>query len=107
MNKVLRVAVASAFVFAAIAPNTASAVPPPPPVVHPFHPVTTSTAGAAATTGFIAFVAFLAGYDFVRRTNCIGDPLGLGGPGFSEPMPATGNIIPPRCPLFNKGKGKH
>jgi hypothetical protein len=106
MNKVLRVAVASAFVFAAIAPNTASAVVPPPPVIHPFNPVTTSTAGAAATTGFIAFVAFLAAYDFVRRTNCIGDPLGLGGPGFSEPMPATGSIIPPRCPLF-KGKGKH
>lgn len=105
MNNVLRVAVASAFVFAAIAPNTASAVPPPPPVHHAVISGS-STAGIAATTGFLGFVAFLATYDFVRRTTCIGDPLALGGPGFSEPMPAAGSIIPPKCPLFTKGKGR-
>jgi len=105
MNKVLRVTVASAFVFAAIAPNTALAVPPPP--VHHVIVASSSTAGASATAGFLGFVAFLATYDFVRRTTCIGDPLALGGPGFTEPMPAAGNIIPPKCPLFKKGKGKH
>lgn len=109
MNKVLRVAVASAFVFAAIAPNTVSAAaPPPPPPVH--KPIvaggSSSTAGAWAAGGIIGVAAFLATYDFVRRTHCIGDPLGLGGPGFSEPQPAVGNIIPPKCPLFT-GKGKH
>jgi hypothetical protein len=56
-----------------------------------------SSAGAAATGGFLGFVGFLAVYDFIRRTTCIGDPLKLGGPGFSEPMPATGNILPPQC----------
>ena len=106
MNKVLRVAVASAFVFVAIAPNAASATVPLPPKPVPFTAASSSTAGAWATGGFIGFVAFLATYDFVRRTNCIGDPLVLGGPGFSEPMPAVGNIIPPRCPLFTEGKRK-
>jgi hypothetical protein len=68
-------------------------------------PVTggTSSAGAAATGGFIGFVAFLAVYDFVRRTTCIGDPLRLGGPGFSEKMPPAGSILPPQC----KVNGKH
>jgi hypothetical protein len=104
MNKVLRVAVASGFVLAAIAPNTASAIvplPKPVPLV-----VSSSTAGSAATGGFLGFVAFLAAYDFARRTTCLGDPLALGGPGFSEPQPAVGNVIPPRCPLFHKGKRK-
>jgi hypothetical protein len=31
-------------------------------------------------------------YDLARRTNCQGDVLGLGGPGFSEPMP-VGNVM--------------
>jgi hypothetical protein len=104
MNKVLRVAVASAFVFAAVVPNAASALPAP--VVHPVVVAGNSSAGASAAGGFIGFVAFLATYDFIRRTNCIGDPLALGGPGFSEPMPAVGNIIPPRCPVFQSGKRK-
>jgi hypothetical protein len=54
-------------------------------------------AGAAATTGFLGFVAVLAGYDLLRRTTCSGDFLGLGGPGFGEPMPKTGNIMTPQC----------
>lgn len=109
MKKLVSALVAGAFIFATIAPNTASAVAPPPPVVHPKPIVaggTSSTAGAWAAGGIIGVAAFLAGYDFIRRTSCIGDPLGLGGPGFSEPQPAAGNIIPPRCPLYMKGKRK-
>jgi hypothetical protein len=58
-------------------------------------PVTggSSSAGAAATGGFIGFVAFLAVYDFVRRTTCIGDPLRLGGPGFSEKNASCGKHL--------------
>ena len=104
MKNVAFAAVASLLVFAAL-PNAAFATVPV--VVHPAPALGTSSAGgAAATGGFLGFVAFLATYDFVRRTNCIGDPLALGGPGFSEPMPGVGNIIPPRCPLFKKGKRK-
>ena len=66
---------------------------------------TSSSAGVAAIGGFIGFVALLAAYDFVRRTTCIGDPWGLGGPGFSEPMPAAGSILPPQCKVAAyKGK---
>jgi len=54
--------------------------------------------GAAATTGFLAFVAVLAGYDLLRRTTCIGDPWGLGGPGFGEKMP-NGNVMTPQCKI--------
>lgn len=33
-------------------------------------------------------------YDLGRRTNCQGDTLGLGGPGFTSPItPATGNVM--------------
>lgn len=33
-------------------------------------------------------------YDLARRTDCRGDVLGLGGPGFSSPItPATGNVM--------------
>jgi hypothetical protein len=99
MKKVMCAAVASAFMFATIAPNTASAAVP---VVHVATVGTSSAAGAAATGGFIGFVAFLVTYDLVRRTTCIGDPLMLGGPGFSEPMPATGNILPPQCRINGK-----
>lgn len=35
-------------------------------------------------------------YDLHRRTSCIGDPLGLGGPGFFEPVtPKDGNVLIP------------
>jgi len=66
-------------------PTTASATPPPcppkPPIIPPAHSTGTSAAaGAGATAGFIGFVAVLAGYDLLRRTTCIGDPWGLGGP---------------------------
>jgi hypothetical protein len=65
---------------------------------------TSSAAGATATGVFIGVVTFLATYDFVRRMTCMGDPLSLGGPGFGEPMPAAGNILPPQCK--NKGRGR-
>ncbi len=33
-------------------------------------------------------------YDLTRRTNCQGDVLGLGGPGFTSAItPATGNVM--------------
>jgi hypothetical protein len=80
-------------------PSLASAYyPPKPPMIPPPHTTGSATfgTGAAATTGFLAFVAVLAGYDLLRRTTCIGDPWGLGGPGFTEPMP-NGNVMIPQC----------
>ena len=101
MKKVARAAIASAFVFAAVAPNTASAAGPvvPPVVVAG----TSSTAGAWAAGGIIGVAAFLATYDLIRRTTCSGDFLVLGGPGFTEPMP-NGNVMIPQCPTAHKGK---
>jgi hypothetical protein len=85
--------------------TTASANPPPPPPPPP-PPITHGTsgaAGAAATAGFIGFVAVLVGYDLLRRTICIGDPWGLGGPGFTTPItPASGNVMIPQCPIVTK-----
>jgi hypothetical protein len=104
MKKVMCAAVASAFMLATIGTNTASATVAL-PVVHTVG--TSSAAGAAATGGFIGFVAFLVTYDLVRRTTCIGDPLMLGGPGFSEPMPATGNILPPQCKVAAYKSKRH
>ncbi len=93
MSKFVRAAIASAFVFAAVVPNSASAaVALPPPVAG------TSAAGAAAVGGFLGFVAFLDFYDIVRRTTCTGDPLNLGGPGFTSSITPGMNIItPPPC----------
>lgn len=57
-------------------------VPKPYPVLHP--------------VGVLAFVAppLAVFYDLQRRTNCEGDTLGLGGPGFTTPItPATGNVM--------------
>jgi hypothetical protein len=87
-------------------PNTASAwypPPPPPPPPPPAHG-TSGAAGAAGTAGFIGFVAVLVAYDLLRRTTCIGDPWGLGGPGFTTPItPASGNVMIPQCPIVKKG----
>jgi hypothetical protein len=87
--------------FSWLAADTAFAAPGP-IIPCPVTGGTSSAAGAAATGGFIGFVAFLAAYDFVRRTTCIGDPLRLGGPGFSEKMPAAGSILPPQCKVNGK-----
>jgi hypothetical protein len=102
MRKFVRAAIASAFVSVAIVPNAVSAAPAP--VVHPVAG-TSSAAGAAVTGGFLGVVAILDAYDFIRRTTCSGDFLGLGGPGFSEPM-QVGNVMIPQCPLVLKGKHK-
>ena len=64
---------------------------------------TSGAAGAAAVGGFLGFVAVLAGYDLLRRTTCSGDFLGLGGPGFGEPLP-NGNVMTPQCKIV---KAKH
>jgi len=60
-------------------------------------------AATVISGGFLGFVAVLAGYDLLRRTTCIGDPLGLGGPGFGEKM-ANGNVMTPQCKIV---KAKH
>lgn len=97
--------IVSAFVFAAVAPNTVSATValPPAPHVVPLPAGTGSAAGAAAVGGFLGFVAALDMYDLIRRTTCSGDFLHLGGPGFTEPMP-TGNVMIPQCPIVHKHK---
>src|SRR5262245_21143622 len=53
---------------------------------------------------WLGFVAVLVGYDLLRRTTCIGDPWGLGGPGFTTPItPASGNVMILQCPIVKKG----
>lgn len=81
-----------------------SALSPASALVLPVAPVTPTPAsggsaglGAWIAGGVIGVAAFLGLYDFGRRTTCIGDPLSLGGPGFSEPTPGVGNIMPPLC----------
>lgn len=104
MNKFVRAAVASAFVFAAVVPNTASSAMPV-PVVHAAAG-TSSAAGAAVAGGFIGFVALLDIYDIVRRTSCSGDFLGLGGPGFDQPITPLMNVLPPMCQTAPKARHK-
>lgn len=99
MNKFVRAAVASAFVFAAAAPNMAAAAPVPAPVVVAG---TSSAAGVAAVGGFLGFVAFLDMYDLVRRTSCSGDFLALGGPGFGQAITPAMNVLPPQCAPVKK-----
>ena len=53
--------------------------------------------------GAVAFIVAPIGiaYDLERRINCVGDPLGLGGPGFDRPVtPADGNVMIPACQRF-------
>jgi hypothetical protein len=57
-----------------------------------------ASGGAAATTGFVGFVGALVVYDIARRWTCMGDPLHLGGPGFStRHNPASTIKPPPAC----------
>jgi hypothetical protein len=98
LRKLTAAALIGAVALATTLPTTASAIEiPPPPPPPPAHSAGTSgAAGAAAVGGFIGFVAILAGYDLLRRTTCIGDPWGLGGPGFTTPItPASGNVMIP------------
>ena len=113
LRKLTVAALAGAVALTTALPTTASAhwyhhihhfikkppiIPPKPPAPTPASG-TSGAAGAAATGGFITFVAILASYDLLRRTTCIGDPWGLGGPGFGEKMPKTGNVMIPQCPV--------
>ena len=102
MSKFVRAAIACAFVFTAVVPNTASATMAPVVVAAG----TSGAAGAAAVGGFLGFVAFLDMYDIVRRTTCSGDFLNLGGPGFTEPMP-NGNVMIPQCKLHKHKHVRH
>jgi hypothetical protein len=77
--------------------------PPKPPIIPPHTTGTSGAAGATATAGFIGFVAVIVGYDLLRRTTCVGDFLGLGGPGFTTPItPASGNVMIPQCPIVKQ-----
>ena len=100
LRKFTAAALAGAVALTTALPTTASAHwyhhIKKPPIIHPHG--TSGAAGAAAVGGFIAFVGILAGYDLLRRTTCIGDPWGLGGPGFTEKMP-NGNVMIPQCPV--------
>ena len=59
-------------------------------VVKPSPPVVAQPVGM--TVAAIPVVGMF--YDLARRTNCQGDVLGVGGPGFSSPItPATGNVM--------------
>ena len=53
-------------------------------------------AGGVGFPAVIIGVASALGlYDIVRRTTCSGDFLGLGGPGFNEPIRPNQNVLPP------------
>jgi hypothetical protein len=104
MGKVVCAAIVSALAFTAALPTASSAAPVAPHVVAAAG--TSSAAGAAATGGFIGFVAALDIYDLIRRTTCSGDFLGLGGPGFSEPLKVGMNVMTPQCPAVHKSKRK-
>lgn len=56
-----------------------------------------TSGGVAATSGLIGIATFLGIYDLVRRTSCSGDPLRLGGPGFTSPIRPSDNVLPPQC----------
>lgn len=101
MKKILTAAVVTTFMLTSATLNQARAVVllPPAPL-----PGAGAGAGAAGAGGFIGFVGFLALYDFVRRTSCVGDFLHLGGPGFSEPIKPGQNVLTPQCKPIKKAR---
>jgi hypothetical protein len=102
MRKFVGAAFASALLFTAAMPNSASAFVPPPPVV--VNAGTSAATGVGITTGFIGLVALLDLYDIIRRTTCSGDFLSLGGPGFGQAITPGMNVLPPRCIPAKKRK---
>jgi hypothetical protein len=98
MKKAAGVSFALLLLSSAMSPALALMLP-----VAPVTPASTIASGGSAglgawiAGGVIGVAAFLGLYDFGRRTTCVGDPLLLGGPGFSEPMPGAGNVMPPQC----------
>ena len=105
LRKLASVALIGAVALTASLPTTASAhfYYHPKPVVIAHSGGTSAAAGVGATSGFIGFVAILAGYDLLRRTTCIGDPWGLGGPGFTEKLP-NGNVMIPQCRIVKPAR---
>lgn len=97
MNKFVKTAAAAAMLGGlALAPTQASASLCPPVVA------AGGAASAAPALTVIGIAAFLSAYDFTRRTTCLGDPLGLGGPGFSTAIKPTDNVMIPQCPTYRK-----
>lgn len=91
MNKFAKTAAAAAMLGGlALVPTQASAKP------CFFLGGTTASAAPAAT--IIGIAAFLSAYDLTRRLTCIGDPLRLGGPGFTTKIKPTDNVMIPQCP---------
>jgi hypothetical protein len=93
MKKRVSVILAASLMTTALIPTQSFAVVPVPPV-----PVVSGGgSGAGAAGGVIGVAAFFVFYDLIRRTSCSGDFLGLGGPGFSTPIPVENVITPPKC----------
>jgi hypothetical protein len=58
------------------------------PYYRPAHPIVTVPVAVIPPLALF--------YDLARRTDCRGDVLGMGGPGFDSPItPATGNVMIP------------
>jgi hypothetical protein len=105
MSKFVCAAVISALAVTAAIPTESSATMIVTP--HVVAAGSSSAAGAAAAGSFIGFVAALDIYDLIRRTTCSGDFLGLGGPGFSEPLKVGMNVMTPQCPVVHGKHKKH
>lgn len=73
--------------------GAAAAVVNPAPV--PVIPGGGANGGPGGAGVVIGLAAFLVTYDLIRRTTCTGDVLGLGGPGFNQPIAAAMNALPP------------
>jgi hypothetical protein len=62
-------------------------------------PVGSSATGLWGTGSIVGVASFLVIYDLIRRTTCSGDFLKLGGPGFTQPIGRSENVlVPRRCP---------
>jgi hypothetical protein len=95
MNKFAKTAAAAAMLGGlALVPTQASAA----------KVIAVATPSAAPAATIIGIAAFLSAYDFTRRTTCIGDPLRLGGPGFTTAIKPTDNVMIPQCPTRLRGR---
>jgi len=64
--------------------------------VAPVKLVRVSPTGMWATGSIVGIASFLVVYDIIRRTSCSGDFLKLGGPGFTQPIGRSENVLVPR-----------
>lgn len=84
-----------------VVPPVVAPKPLPPPQPHGGY-----IGHAGGALSIIGIAAILSGYDIYRRwVPCAGDPWRLGGPGFSTPMPAHGNVKPPAACGKTKKRG--